>query len=112
MYKGCLTVWAFLSPISFSSKTELTALMDKLQIHVRVCVLAWKTNDENDTLLLIQRLVLITEDVVTLSVRQMALIVRQPRQVRTGMVHLDTVSLIKRYVKKEAINHNKGFLRQ
>jgi hypothetical protein len=61
---------------------------------------------------LVNGFVLITEDVVTLSVRQMALIVRQPRQVRTGMVHLDTVSLIKRHVKKEAINHNEGLLRR
>jgi hypothetical protein len=43
--KACGFFWALISPINFSRKTELTALMDKLQIHVCVCVLAWNTND-------------------------------------------------------------------
>jgi len=34
---GSLTVWAFISPINFSRKTELTALTDKLPF-VYVCL--------------------------------------------------------------------------
>jgi hypothetical protein len=37
---GFLIIWTLISPINFSRKTELTALMDKLQIHVCVCVRA------------------------------------------------------------------------
>jgi hypothetical protein len=41
---GSLTIWAFSSPINLSRKTELTALMDMLQIHV--CVLCACMEDE------------------------------------------------------------------
>jgi hypothetical protein len=56
---GSLTVWACISSINFSRKTELTALMDKLPIHVCVCVLAWKTNDKTTLFCLIERFVLL-----------------------------------------------------